>query len=97
MFFKKRKVDEWEVGHILYDFLKNNNFKNDIYITYEVTKKGIVNINTTKPGLLIGLQGINIDKITKELKERANVKGIKLYETKHFVSCNSYGNVHYKY
>lgn len=94
MFFKRRKVDEWEVAHILHDFLIENNLKSDIYISYEISKRGIVNIKTNKPGLLIGRRGIDIDNIRKEMKEKANVKDIKLNEMRHFVTCNLNGDVY---
>lgn len=94
MFLKRRKVDEWEVAHILYNFLVENNFKNDIYISYEISKRGVVNIKTNKPGLLIGRRGIDIDNIRKEMKEKANVKDIKLYEMRRFVTCNLNGEVY---
>ena len=97
MFFKKKKIDEWEVGHILYNFLIENNFKNDIYISYEISKKGIVNIKTNKPGLLIGRRGIDIDNIRKKMKEKANIKDIKLYEMRHFIMCDLNGDVYFNY
>lgn len=94
MFFKKKKIDKWEVGHILYNFLVEHQITNNICITYEISKRGIVNIKTNKPGLLIGRRGVDIDNIRKEMKERANVKDIKLYEMKHFVTCNLNGDVY---
>lgn len=97
MFLKRRKVDEWEVAHILYDFLVENNFKSDIYISYEISKRGIVNIKTNKPGLLIGRRGIDIDNIRKEMKEKANIKDIKLNEMRRFVTCNLNGEVYIDY
>ena len=97
MFLKRRKVDEWEVAHILHDFLIENNFKNDIYISYEISKSGIVNIKTNKPGLLIGRRGVDIDNIRKEMKEKANVKDINLNEMRCFVTCNLNGDVYINY
>ena len=97
MFLKRRKVDEWEVAHILHDFLIENNFKSNIYISYEITKKGIVTIKTNKPGLLFGKQGVYIERIRNEMKEKANVKDVELYRIRHFVMCDINGDVYIDY
>lgn len=96
MFFKKKKIDEREVGRILYDFLVEYQIKSNMYITFEISKKGIVNIKTNKPGLLFGKQGVYIERIRNEMKEKANVKDVEIYK-RHFVMCNINGDVYIDY
>ena len=95
MFFKKKKIDEWEVGLILHNFLVEHHIKSDIYITFEISKRGIVSIKTNKPGLLIGKQGVDIERIRNEMKEKANVKDVKIYEMRHFVMCDTVYDTHF--
>ena len=97
MFFKKKKIDEWEVAHILYNFLLESHIKSDMYVSFEISKRGIVNIKTNKPGLLIGRQGVDIERIRNEMKEKAKVKDVKIYEMRHFVICNTNGDVYINY
>lgn len=57
-------------------------------VTYKVTRRGIVILRTTHPGVVVGKRGVTIGNITKELKERANAKGVKLYElTDYSIPC----------
>ena len=88
MFFKKKKINEYEVTHILYNFLVENQIKNNICITFEISKRGIVSIKTNKLGLLIGKQGEDIERIRNEMKEKANVRDVKIYEMRNFISCD---------
>ncbi len=97
MFFKKKKIDKWEVGHILYNFLVEHQITNNVCITFEISKRGIVSIKTNKPGQLIGNKGINIERIRNEMKEKANVKDVKIYEMRHFIMRDAYGDVYFTY
>ena len=97
MFFKKKKIDKWEVGHILYNFLVEHQITNNICITYEISKKGIVTIKTNKPALLYGKQGVYIERICNEMKEKANVKDVEIYRIRHFVMRDACGDVYFTY
>lgn len=79
MFFR-RKVDEQEVSRILYDFLYPTQLSLNLIICYEITRNGDVIIRTNHPGLLIGKQGSDIDKLQHDMRTQANVRKIKLFE-----------------
>lgn len=80
MLFKRRKVDEGEVSRILYDFLYPNQLSLNMIICYEITHHGDVIIRTNHPSLLIGKQGADIDKLQHDMRTKANVRKIKLFE-----------------
>lgn len=83
----KRKVKDFEIKGILRDFIKLlESTSTKIIIHFEVTKRGVVNIYTNKPGLIIGKAGKDIKMLTKRFKEECNAKDVKLYEMKNVIS-----------
>lgn len=92
MLFKRRKVKDFEIKSILRDFIKPlESTSTKIIIHFEVTKRGVINIYTNRPGLIIGKGGKDINTLTKRFKEECNAKDVKLYEMKNIVSnCGIY-------
>lgn len=90
----RRKVNDYEIGDILKEFIKPCDSK--IIIHYEVTYRGIVKIYTNRPGIIIGKGGKNIKMLTERFKNECNVKDVKLYDMKNIVSnCGGYYNYEY--
>jgi ribosomal protein S3 len=84
--FKKRVVDEYKVRDILYQFIKTVNPPCSMFITYNITRRGVVELTTNRPGILIGKQGIDIYRIKSHMKIKANAKDVKVYEHKQYVT-----------
>lgn len=86
--FKKRyKLDEeFKVYQILRDWLEEFNTYGKTFATFELTKKGVLNIYSNYPGLMIGKAGERIDRYKKRLKEETSIKKVNLYEHKNVVT-----------
>lgn len=92
MLFKRRKVKDFEIKCILRDFIKPlESMSSKIIIHFEVTKRGVLNIYTNRPGILIGRGGEDFQLLNRRFREECNVKDVKLYEMKNIVSnCGIY-------
>lgn len=89
----RRKVDRFAIEDYLYQYLKSfiDNGDTKLIIHYDVTKRGVVNLYTNRPGIIIGKGGETIDEITLILKNKCNVKDVRVYEMKHIISnCGIY-------
>ena len=93
MFFKRGKVDEWEVGNIIYEFVADMEYYSNIVISYEITRRGGVVIRTNRPGLLTGKCGIVIERLKYELQTQANVRKVILKEVHNYIVCSEDGYV----
>jgi ribosomal protein S3 len=88
-FKKKRRCksdEEFKVYQILRDWLEEFNIYGKTFATFELTKKGVLNIYSNYPGVMIGKAGERIDRYEKRLKEEIGIKKVKLYEHKNFVT-----------
>ena len=83
--FKRRKVDEMFIRDILYQFVNGISTTITMIIQYKISKRGIVNLYTNRPGILIGRNGEDINAIRNEMKTKANAKDVKVFEMKDFV------------
>lgn len=89
MLFKKKKVNEYHLKNILEDFVKTIPHNTIIY--FNITNKGVVNLYSNRPGILIGCRGETKNKLTDRFKKECNVKDVKIYELKYVVSnCGIY-------
>lgn len=89
----RREVDRFAIKDYLYQHLKSfiKNSDTGIIIHYDVTKRGVVNLYTNRPGIIIGKGGKTIDEITLILKNKCNVKDVRVYEMKNIISnCGIY-------
>ena len=80
----KRKVNIFSIMSFLKPFAKDNDTPTIIH--FDVTRTGVVNLYTNKPGLIIGKGGKDIDQLKIDLKRECNVKDVKVFEMKHMVS-----------
>lgn len=88
-FFKKRRYkrdDDFKVYLILKDWLAEFSTCGRTFITFEITKKRVLNIYSNHPGVMIGEAGERVDRYTKRLKEEVGIKKVNLYEHKNIVS-----------
>ena len=85
--FKKRyKLDEeFKVHMILKDWLEEFTTYGKTFVTFEITTKGVLNLYSNHPGVMIGKAGERIDRYKKRLKEEANVKKVKLIEIRNLI------------
>ena len=74
--FVKNGILEQEIYDFLEEPLKDANYE-DINIQYLPTSTRIV-ILTTQPGLIIGIAGKNIEKLTNLIKERFKIENIQI-------------------
>ena len=87
----KRKVNEYMVRDILYQFV-NSVTVCKMIIYYEISRSGVIKLYTNRPGILVGKGGETIYAIKDEMISKANVKDVKIIEMKRFVSnFNEYG------
>lgn len=88
----KRKVKDYEIEGILREFIKPMAFSSTkILIHFKVTKRGVVEIYTNRPGIIIGKAGKDIKMLIERFKNECNAKDVKLYEMKNIVSnCGIY-------
>ena len=87
--FKKRnKSDkEFKVYQILKDWFEEfSTTYSRTFATFEITKKGVLNIHANYPGIMIGKAGERFNRYKKRLKEEVGIKKINLYEHKHIIS-----------
>ena len=85
----KRNVDDFQIGYILREFIKP--IKTNIIIHFEITNKGVVNLYSNRPGILIGSCGNNISLIKHRLQKECNAKDVKIFEMRNLVSnCGIY-------
>ena len=89
--FKKRKKykldEEFRAYQILKDWFEEfNTTYSRTFATFEITKKGVLNIHSNYPGIMIGKAGERINRYKKRLKEEVGIKKVNLYEHKHIVS-----------
>ena len=86
----KRNVNEFKIKVILNEFIKPY-INGELIIHFEITRRGVIEIYTNRPGILIGKAGKDIDMLTKRFKEECNAKDVKIYEMKNVVSnCGIY-------
>jgi ribosomal protein S3 len=86
--FKKRnKSDkEFQVYKILKDWFAEFTTYGKTFVTFELTKKEVLNIYSNHPGVMIGKAGERIDRYKKRLKEEVGIKKVNLYEHRNVVS-----------
>lgn len=93
MFLKRRKVDEWEVSNVIYEFVADLELYSNMLVLYEVSRSGDVIIRTNRPGLLIGRCGIDIERLKYKLQTQANVRRVILKEVHNYIVCSEDGEV----
>ena len=86
--FKKRykNDEEFKVYQILKDWFAEFTTYGKTFVTFEITTKGVLNLYSNHPGVMIGKAGERIDRYTKRLKEEVGIKKVNIYEHRNIVS-----------
>ena len=88
-FKKKRRCfldEEFKTYLIIRDWIAEFTTYGKTFVTFEITKKGVLNIYSNHPGVMIGKAGERIDRYEKRLIEEVGVKKVNIYEHRNIVS-----------